>query len=84
MKLSKLEVLSQKEIECIHAASVRVLEECGMKILSDKVLDLLEAKGCTVDRTSHICKFPKTLVQEALQTVPKTFDLYDRNGQKRL
>ena len=48
MKLSRFEVLSQKEIEMIHKASLDVLENCGVKILSDRVMDLLEQKGWRV------------------------------------
>ena len=84
MKLSMFEVLSQREIAMIHAASLRVLEECGVKVHSTKVLNLLEDGGCTVDRSSKICKFPRALVEKCIQSVPSEFDLYDRNGSKIL
>ena len=80
MKLSKFEVLSQEEIRMIHAASLDVLEHCGIRIMSDRVLDLLEAGGVLVDRESRICKFPAALVERCLASVPAQFDLYDRNG----
>lgn len=84
MKLSTFEVLSQKEIQMIHAASLNVLENCGVKIQSQQVLDLLEAGGAIVDRASKICKFPAALVEASLAKVPARFDLYDRNGCKAM
>lgn len=82
MKLSKFEVLSPEEIKMIHAASLDVLENCGIRMMSDRVLDLLEANGAAVDRESRICKFPASLVERCLASVPAEFDLYDRDGNK--
>ncbi len=82
MKLSSFEVLSQKEIQMIHAASLRVLENTGVRIQSNIVLGLLEEAGAKVDRTTRICKFPPQMVEDALAQVPETFDLYDRSGNK--
>ena len=84
MKLSMFQALSQKEIEMIHAASLKVLENTGVQVRSEKVLDLLEAGGAIVDRASRICKMPAALVEACLAKVPKEFDLYDRNGQKAM
>lgn len=84
MKLSTFEVLSQKEIQMIHKASLDVLENCGVKILSDRVMDLLEKGGCQADRTTRICKIPASVVENCLKTVPETFKLYDRNGNEAM
>ncbi len=81
MKLSVFEVLSPEEIRMIHEASLDVLENCGMKVMSDPVIDLLEKGGAVVDRTTRICRFPASLVEECVAMVPETFRLYDRNGK---
>lgn len=81
MKLSKFEVLSQQEVQMVHQASLDVLEHCGVKIMSDKVLVLLEANGALVNHETRIAKFPPSLVEQCLKTIPAQFDLYDRKGE---
>ena len=84
MYLSKFTVLSEDEIRAVHAASLEILECCGVKIMSDNVLKLLEEKGVNVDYESRICKFPRELVERCISTVPHTFELYDRNGERAM
>ena len=38
MKLKFLEVLSESEIKNIHDATIDILEHCGVKILSPRML----------------------------------------------
>ena len=38
MKLKFLEVLSESEIKDIHVATIDILEHCGVKVLSPKIL----------------------------------------------
>ncbi len=45
MKLARLEVLSDAEIQHIHAASLDILASCGVKIDSPHMLAFLEGKG---------------------------------------
>ena len=80
MRLNRLEVLTQEEIRKIHAASLDILENCGMKIFSDKVLKILEEGGCIVDYDSKVCKFPAELVERCIDLAPSQFQLYDRDG----
>ncbi len=81
MKLEKLKVLSEQEIKDIHGASIDILESCGVKILNDRMLSLLENKGFDVDREKQIAKFPRGSVEDALGSTPETFEVFDRNGE---
>ena len=58
-----LTFLSDNEIEQIHEASLRILMETGVKILSEKVRKLLAENGAEVD--GDIVKIPKPMVEEA-------------------
>jgi trimethylamine--corrinoid protein Co-methyltransferase len=82
MKFSNLEVLSQQEIDQVHEASIDILENTGFLVYSRRVLDLLNNNGAAVDFDKRLVKIPRRLVETSLETVPKTFDLYDREGQK--
>ena len=81
MRLSRLEILSEKEIQMIHAASLDVLENCGMKVFSDQVLKLLEEGGCQVDWSTKLVKFPASVVEACIKLAPAEFRLYDREGR---
>lgn len=84
MLLQPFKVLSDSDICQIHEASVNILENTGIMIYSKMVLELLERKGALVDYTSKIAKISRSMLESALRTVPKTFDLYDRNGKKSM
>ena len=45
MKLNKLEVLSKDEIETIHSASIKLMENVGIKIDAEDCRKLLQENG---------------------------------------
>ena len=71
-----LNFLSQDEIERIHEASLRILKETGVKVLSEKVRRLLAENGAEVD--GDIVKIPGSLVEEAIKKAPKEMTLCAR------
>ena len=82
MQLNRFEVLSKAEIEKVHEASLDILENTGIKMMSDSIMALLENAGCPVDHETRIVKIPRKIVEDCLKLVPSKFDLYDRNGNK--
>ncbi len=82
MKLTEWKVLTQEEIERIHAASLDLLENCGLIVEDEAVLQLLEQNGCSVDHQTMLAKFPRSVVQKALSTCPASFPVLDRNGRE--
>ena len=73
MKLSILQVLSKEEIKRIHEATIDVLENCGVKILSKKMLSFLQEKGLEVDADSQIVRFSRNCIEDSLSTIPSQF-----------
>ncbi|MFP6742522.1 MAG: trimethylamine methyltransferase family protein, partial [Alphaproteobacteria bacterium] len=59
-----IKVLSDDQIESIHEASLEVLENLGMKVLSDQALDLLAGAGADVDRSAGQVRFDRGLITE--------------------
>lgn len=84
MKLLNFKVLSEQEIIMIHEASVKILENTGVQILSKKVLELLDSKGAIVDYDKKTARMPARLIEACLKTVPRTFELYNRDLNKKL
>ncbi|MEM3697280.1 MAG: trimethylamine methyltransferase family protein [Candidatus Bathyarchaeia archaeon] len=77
--LPKFQPLSKDEIESIHLASLRLLEEVGVKIYSETALKLLRDGGAEVDSNKKLAYIPQHLVKEALTKAPSTIKLYGRN-----
>jgi trimethylamine--corrinoid protein Co-methyltransferase len=80
MRLSKVELLTEKEIEQIHHTSLELLEDVGVKIESEEALNLLKEYGVTVDHRTKFAKFPEQLIKEQLKNVPNCFKLCGRDG----
>jgi len=77
MVRANLSVLSNNEAKFIHEASLRVLEEVGVKVLSPSARSLLEEHGAEVE--GEVVKIPPSMVEEALKTVPKRVTLAARD-----
>jgi len=77
---SRLNVLSDNEIEAIHRSSVQVLERVGALVRSRGALKLLADAGAKVDFEKKLVKIPSNLVEECLRKHPSNFTL---NGRVR-
>lgn len=81
MKLSDLTVLSTEETVKIHNGSLRTLEEVGMVIESDSIIDLLADNGCRVNRSERRVYYPAALVERCLAGMPARIKLCNRLGE---
>jgi trimethylamine---corrinoid protein Co-methyltransferase len=73
-------LLSQDDVLEIHRAALRVLEHTGYRIMHAGVRDMFKQAGAVV--REEIVKVPRFIVEQCLQTAPKGFDLYDRQGRR--
>jgi len=74
----KLELIPQDLVDRILDEAFQLLLNPGIKVQSAEARDLLVSAGAQVqDDIAHI---PENLVRAALQTVPHTFYLHDRDG----
>jgi trimethylamine--corrinoid protein Co-methyltransferase len=73
------EAISADELESIHDASMRVLEEIGMDFLDDEARRLLAAAGARVEPGSERVRFDRAMVAERIATAPARFTLHARN-----
>jgi len=78
MKLTA-QVLSRDEQERIHAESLRILAEVGVKFLGERALPILKKNGAKVDEERRVVRIPPEMVAEALRTAPRSFVLGARN-----
>ncbi|MFX1448933.1 MAG: trimethylamine methyltransferase family protein [Promethearchaeota archaeon] len=80
MKLKKVEVFTQDELEAIHSASMTLLNEVGIKVDAKDARDILKKEGAEVDETTNFVKFPEYLIKEKLKKVPDSFKLHGPDG----
>lgn len=78
MKLNTV-ILSECEQERIHLQSLRILAEVGVCYHGQKALKILSAHGARVDWDRQVACLPGELVDQALQTAPKSFTLAARD-----
>ena len=81
MKTARFEVLSLAEIEKIHAASMRVLSEVGIKVEYPFAVQLFQEAGAKYDPDTHAVRIPETLVMWAVEQAPASFSLYGYDAQ---
>lgn len=72
-------LLSADQVEAIHDASMRILEEFGIEVMSARALDLFARAGAVVDRATMTVRIDRGMVEEALRTAPSAYTLTPRN-----
>jgi trimethylamine---corrinoid protein Co-methyltransferase len=78
------QLLNPDQMDQLHATSMRILSEAGIRVMGDNVLDIFERAGAIVDRDTKTIRIDESLVTEALKTVPTEFTLTARNPAKRI
>ncbi len=79
-----LNLLSAQDIDRLHAATLEILEQVGVRFPSQKALDIWEAHGAQVDRETQIVKTSPALIETALQSAPPAYDLAARRAEQDL
>ena len=79
MRLNHTEVLSADELESIHEASLRILEQTGMEFMCPESRSIMREAGADVDETTHRVRFSREFIDRAISTAPSEFTLHSRN-----
>lgn len=72
-------LLSKSEEDLIHEKSIECLQDVGVRVDSESVLELLEKEGASVDYENSLARIPEKMVNRALETAPKEFTLCGRD-----
>ena len=72
-----LSVLTEDQIETIHATAMRICEEIGLDVLHEGARKLLAEAGLSVD--GDRVRFDRGFVMEQVAKAPRTFTLHGRN-----
>ena len=79
-----IEVVDAEQIEAIHTASLRILEEVGMDFLHPEALDILRQAGADVEPGTERVRFDRGLVEEAVAKAPSEITLHARNPDRNV
>lgn len=75
----RLQVFSDDDIKAIHNATLDVLQNSGIKVLSQEAREIFAAGGAIIDQETSIVKIPPQMVEDAIQNAPNTVLLAGRN-----
>ena len=79
-----LEPLSGDQLGAIHEASMTVLEDYGIEVLSERVRASFRGAGARVDDSRGIVRPDRELVLDLVARAPGAFSLTPRNPNRRL
>ena len=77
-------VLSEEDVEQVHEATLRVLEEVGLWLPNREVLEILDGSGAEVDFEKQVARYPAEMVERAIKQFPEGFTWYARNPENTL
>jgi trimethylamine--corrinoid protein Co-methyltransferase len=75
----RIQFLDDEQLDRLQEATLRILEEVGVRFPSDRALEILGDHGARVDRASQVVRFPADLVRRALADAPRTFTMAARD-----
>jgi trimethylamine--corrinoid protein Co-methyltransferase len=67
----------------IHELTLRILNEIGIPIQSERTIEILHTAGCRIDKLKRRVYIPQDVVDRALHTAVPRYGLFDRSGDKR-
>ncbi|HHX66280.1 MAG TPA: hypothetical protein GX702_15495, partial [Chloroflexi bacterium] len=66
---SRVDILSEAEIQAIHDATLEVLSTTGCRLPHRRVLERLAARGAEIDEARGVARLPVRLVEEAMSAL---------------
>ncbi|WP_343562557.1 trimethylamine methyltransferase family protein [Kiloniella sp. b19] len=79
-----IRVLDKTQIERIHDASMRILEDIGIVFLLDEARDILRKEGLKIDEDTKKVYLDREFVREKIALAPSVFTLHARNPERNL
>jgi len=76
--------LTDQQAKLIHDSALRVLERTGVKVFTATGRDYLKKAGAGVDEASHVVRFPRGLVEDAIASAPRSVTLCGRDPKHDL
>ena len=72
-------ILEDQGVVAIHEATMKLMGEYGVSIFGQEAKEIYEKAGCSVDYDTNMVKFPRELVEWAIEQAPGQFTMYGRD-----
>lgn len=73
------EPADEADLDRIHAAACRILEELGIRIREPECRDVLTGAGAR-PVADEVLRLPREMIEQAIESAPETFAIFDRRG----
>ncbi len=83
-RFAPLDPLTPDQLEAVHDASMRILEECGIEVTSARARRLFRDAGAEVDESGGIVRIDRNLLLETVSAAPPRFTLTPRNPARAI
>ncbi len=77
-------VLSDDDLDNIHAATLEILWKTGIFVEDEKALEVFDGGGAVVDAKTKIVKIPPFIVEDAVRSAPDILILAGRDSENDL
>ncbi|MEN8245003.1 MAG: trimethylamine methyltransferase family protein [Thermodesulfobacteriota bacterium] len=77
----KLQLLTDNEVALLHEKCLHVLINKGVSVEYPKALEMLDKAGAQVDHDSQVVRFPRDIIESALQSAPQAFTVMGSTPQ---
>lgn len=77
-------VLSERNIEEIHEASVQLLANTGFQVSLPEAQEILESGGAIVDRNNNRAYLTREVISKCVKQAPSEFTFYGREESKNI
>jgi trimethylamine--corrinoid protein Co-methyltransferase len=78
------EILSADQVEQIHLTALRVLEEVGLWLPHQEILEYFHLAGAKVSFDEQVVRLPPELTNNCIQRFPRGFTWYARNPRNSI
>lgn len=65
----------------IHEATMKVMMDTGLRVDHEGARRVLKEAGCIVNEETRVVKFPREVVEKAIESTPASFNMYGRTGK---
>jgi trimethylamine---corrinoid protein Co-methyltransferase len=84
MRAGTFKVLSESDVERIHAAGLSLLENPGIRCEPESILEVFRKGGARVDPDTRMVHLDRLIVDDALKSAPKSFVVHGRDPEMDL
>jgi len=73
------ELLTLRQVEQVHEASLEILENVGVLVRNDEARDIFKKHACRLDSETLIVKFPHAVIETFRTGIPHKFTFHGRD-----